>query len=372
MAIRAGRQPCESIHGDAVSGEDAGEKSHEASPRRLEQARQRGDSPRSQELISAAGLAGLVAALLGPGRRAPGQAGSVLQQMLSPSVPGAGGWRAALEPALLEIIWMIAPVLLLPLCFALLAAALQNAFVLRPSAILPQISRISPMSALKHRFGLDGLANFAMQLMKVAIVLPLVWFYVSAHGDQVFGAMALVPGAGMQVLIDLMIGLILIGLAISLVLGIGDLLFQHLRFRARHRMSQQELVEEMRESEGNPETKSRRRQRAEEIAMNRMMADVPKSNVVIVNPTHYAVALRWQKGKDRAPVCVAKGVDAVAARIRAAAAEAGVPIRSDPPTARALHARVEIGQQIPAEHYRAVAAAIRFAEAMRKKERRLS
>ncbi len=355
-----------------MSDEDAGEKSHEASPRRLEQARQRGDVPRSQELISSAALAGLVAALLGPGRQVPERVGSVLQQMLSPSAPGAGRWRTALEPPLVEILWTVAPFLLLPLCLALLAAALQKAFVLRPSAILPQVSRISPMTALKHRFGLDGLASFAIQLAKVGIVLLLVWLYVSAQVERIFGAMALVPGAGMQVLIDLMIGLILVGFAISLVLGAGDLLFQHLRFRARHRMSRQELVEEMRESEGNPETKSRRRQKAEEIAANRMMADVPKSSVVIVNPTHYAVALRWQKGKDRAPVCVAKGVDAVAARIRAAAAEAGVPIRSDPATARALHARVEIGQQIPAEHYRAVAAAIRFAEAMRKKERRLS
>lgn len=355
-----------------MSDEDAGEKSHEASPRRLEQARQNGDAPRSQELISAAALAGLVAALLGPGRQAPVKVGSVLRQMLGPVHPTGTGFQAELGGRMLEILRFVAPFLLLPLGFALLAAAIQRAFVLRLSVLLPRASRISPASALRHRFGVDGLASFATQLLKVGILLPLVWLFVSTRSDRVFGAMALSPAMGMRVLIDLMIGLILMGLAISIVLGAGDLLFQHFRFRARNRMSRQELVEEMRDSEGNPETRSRRRQRAEEIASNRMMADVPKSSVVIVNPTHYAVALRWQKGKDRAPVCVAKGVDTVAARIRAAAAEAGVPIRSDPATARALHARVEIGQQIPAEHYRAVAAAIRFAEAIRKRERRLS
>lgn len=351
-----------------MSEEDAGEKSHDASPRRLEQARQRGDVPRSQELISAAALGGLAAALLGPGRQVPDRVGSVLRQMLGPYRTGA--WSATLEGSLHEILRAVAPFLLLPLVFALAATVFQKAFVLRPAALAPQLSRISPLTALRHRFGLEGLVTFATQLLKIGIVLPLVVLYVTARSDRIFGSMALSPALGMQVLIDLMVGLILLGLAISAGLGAADLLFQHLRFRARHRMSRQELVEEARESEGNPETRSRRRQRAEEIATNRMMADVPKANVVIVNPTHYAVALRWQKGKDRAPVCVAKGVDAVAARIRAAAADTGVPIRSDPATARALHAQVEIGQQIPPEHFRAVAAAIRFAEAMRKKERR--
>jgi flagellar biosynthetic protein FlhB len=132
-------------------------------------------------------------------------------------------------------------------------------------------------------------------------------------------------------------------------------------------MSQQEMIEEFRLSEGDPQTKAQRRQRGEEIAANRMLLDVPRSSVVIVNPQHFAVALRWDRGKDAAPVCVAKGVDAVAARIRESAAEAGVPIHRDPPTARALYAATGIGQQIHPDHYRAVAAAIRFAEAMRQK-----
>jgi flagellar biosynthetic protein FlhB len=111
---------------------------------------------------------------------------------------------------------------------------------------------------------------------------------------------------------------------------------------------------------------------AQAIAQNRMMADVPKADVVIVNPTHYAVALKWSRGSRRAPVCLAKGVDHVAARIREAAATAGVPIRSDPPVARALYASIELGQEIRPEHYAAVAAAIRFADAMRRRARGLA
>jgi flagellar biosynthetic protein FlhB len=125
----------------------------------------------------------------------------------------------------------------------------------------------------------------------------------------------------------------------------------------------------MKEAEGDPHLKQHRRMRAQELAMNQMMADVPGADVVIVNPTHYAVALAWDRGPGSAPVCVAKGRDQVAARIRETARQAGVPVHADPPTARALFATVEIGAQIAPEHYRPVAAAIRFAEAMRRKAR---
>jgi len=141
-------------------------------------------------------------------------------------------------------------------------------------------------------------------------------------------------------------------------------LFQHQR---RNRMSRQELVDENKDSEGDPHTKLQRRQRGQAIAMNQMLTDVGRADVIVVNPTHYAVALKWQRGDRTAPICVAKGVDEIAARIREAGAAAGVPIHSDPPTARALHATVELGAPIRPEHYSAVAAAIRFAEAMRKR-----
>ena len=134
-------------------------------------------------------------------------------------------------------------------------------------------------------------------------------------------------------------------------------------------MSHQELREEHKQHEGDPHMKQERRQRAQKIALDQMMAEVPKADVVIVNPTHFAVALKWYREPGSAPVCVAKGVDHMALAIREAAAQAGVPVRHDPPTARALHATTEIGQEIIPEHYRAVAAAIRFAEIMRRRAR---
>ena len=146
-----------------------------------------------------------------------------------------------------------------------------------------------------------------------------------------------------------------------------DYLWQHAEHLRKNRMSRKELQDETKDAEGDPHVKQQRRQRAQDIASNQMMADVPKADVVIVNPTHFAVALKWSRATGTAPVCVAKGVDEVAAAIRSKAGNAGVPIHSDPPTARALHATVEIGQEIAEEYYRPVAAAIRFAEAMRKR-----
>jgi flagellar biosynthetic protein FlhB len=137
-------------------------------------------------------------------------------------------------------------------------------------------------------------------------------------------------------------------------------------------MTLEELRQESKESDGDPHMKHARRDRARAIATNRMLLDVPKATVVIVNPTHYAVALRWDGPRSGAPVCVAKGVDEMAARIRTLAAAAGVPIRHDPPAARALFGVVAVGEEVRREHFAAVAAAIHFAERMRRAARAAS
>ena len=154
---------------------------------------------------------------------------------------------------------------------------------------------------------------------------------------------------------------------VSAAIGAVDFMWQKAEHIRKNRMSRKELVDEAKQQEGDPHMKGQRRQRAQEIAMNQMLGDVPGADVVIVNPTHYAVALKWSRLPGAAPECVAKGVDQIAFRIREIAEEAAVPIHSDPPTARALFAMVEIGQEVHPEHYQAVAAAIKFAEAMRAK-----
>jgi flagellar biosynthetic protein FlhB len=153
-------------------------------------------------------------------------------------------------------------------------------------------------------------------------------------------------------------------------IGALDYFWQRAEHRRQHRMSHKELRDEAKEAEGDPWLKQERRSRAEAIAANRMMSEVPHADVVIVNPTHVAVALRWSRAPGAAPAVIASGKDEIARRIREIAEAHGVPIYSDPATARALVAEVALEQEIPPEHYRAVAAAIRFAEAMRRRARR--
>lgn len=156
-------------------------------------------------------------------------------------------------------------------------------------------------------------------------------------------------------------------LAVAAVLGLIDYIWQYAEHQRKNRMSRKEMTDEMKQSEGDPMLKHMRRQKGIAIAMNQMLADVPTADVIVVNPTHYAVALKWNRQSRSAPICVAKGVDEIAARIRETAIEHAVPIHSDPPTARTLFATVEIGAEISHEHFAAVAVAIRFAEDITKR-----
>jgi flagellar biosynthetic protein FlhB len=353
---------------------DSADKEHEASPQKLIEARKKGDVPRSADLLTAAGIAGFVLALIGLGGWAvtrTGTAGMVLldqaDRLSHLMVTGAGNPLGGL------LLGMAGPPLALVLVSPLLvlaAAIATRTLVVAVDRISPKWSRISPVATARHKFGLEGLTEFAKNALKLGLVAAILYRYLAARLDEVLTTVYLAPALSAAVLARLVTEFLFILLLISVALGGVDYLWQVHLHRQRNRMSRKEMMDEYKESEGDPHLKAARRQRAQEVATNRMLADVASADVVVVNPTHYAVALRWDRGKKRAPICVAKGVDEIARVIRARAAEHGVPIHSDPPTARAIHATVELGQEIRVEHYRAVAAAIRFADAMRRKARR--
>jgi flagellar biosynthesis protein FlhB len=350
---------------------DSGEKAHAASSRKLEQAREQGDVARSADLATAAGYAGFALASAAAGGAAlmalGEQAKVLLDQPERLSTLFLAGAQAPTGGLVGGVIWALLPFFLLPGAAALLAILLQSGLVFSPEKIAPQLSRLSPMKAVKQKFGFEGLFEFAKSAAKLVIISVMLALFLRARADDILGTLGLSPAMSAALLVQ-MIGefLFIVILIIGSIAG-ADYLWQLHRHQQRNRMTRQEVIEENRDQEGDPHTKAQRRQRGMDIATNRMLADVPKADVVIVNPTHYAVALKWDRARKGAPVCVAKGMDEVAARIREAAAAAGVPLHSDPPTARALHAAVEIGQEIRPDHYRAVAAAIRFAEAMRRR-----
>ena len=353
--------------------EDDSDKQHEASQKKLDDMRKDGQIARSQDLFSAAAYGGLLLAITGPGLWAISQGGAALTAILADADAHARALTISGRPQLplliLPVIGPVAVFLLIPAIAVLAMITVQRAWLITPKNLAPKLSRISPVANAANKFGLNGLFEFGKSFLKLLLISIVLGVFLLRHLDQVIGTLALQPIGSMAVLFVMLRDFLVVVLAIVFVLGGLDYLWQILRHRHRARMSRQEVQDEHKESEGDPHVKSQRRQRGQDYAMNRMLQDVPTADVVIVNPTHYAVALKWDRKSGRAPLCVAKGVDEVAARIRERANLAGVPIHSDPPTARALHAALKIGDEVERSHYKAVAAAIRFAEAMRQKAR---
>lgn len=347
--------------------EDEAEKEYAPSERRLTRAREEGDVARSEDLQASAGLAGLVLALMLAGGWAVARAGQAGMVLLDQPDRLTQAGAAALS---LRMIAPLAVLLLPPAAAVLLWLVASRSLVFAPSKLAFKASRLSILSNAKQKFGRAGLVDFARRFAKMLAVAGLLAWFLSREMPAVMLSAAMEPGPLAALMARQLQGFLILFLAVSLAFGLADFLWQKLEFARRHRMTRKEMTDEMKESEGDPHVKADRRRRAQEIATNRMLADVPKADVVIVNPSHYAVALAWARGREAAPRCVAKGTDEIAARIRERAQENGVPIRRDPPTARALYAAVEIGREIRPEHYAAVAAAIRFADAMRRKARR--
>ncbi|HKR88945.1 MAG TPA: flagellar biosynthesis protein FlhB [Phenylobacterium sp.] len=342
---------------------DAASRTEEATPRRLEQAREKGDVPKTPELPQLASLAASVSVLLiAGGWISRNLAGALLPFLAHPQdIQLAGGGGTAVARHVLEAALPVILMVLLAAGFAGVAGNLfQTGLMFTPDKLKPDFSKLSPMQGLKRVFGLDGLIQFAKSLVKVAITAILAWWIVRPHLSEMERLATLEPAAILPFLIDILRRLVFAVLALLMVITGADWFIQKQRFMARMRMSKEELKEEFKNTEGDPHVKARQKQIRAERAKRRMMQAVPKATVVVMNPTHYAVALKYVQGEDDAPICVAKGMDAVALKIRDVAKEANVPVIEDPPLARALYAAVEIDDVIPPAHYEAVAKIIGF------------
>lgn len=345
----------------------ASEKEHEPTQRRLEQAREKGDAPKLSDLTAAVSLLGHVAAVWLLGHWMVQNAGPVLARFLSYRPQGdlaAAG--ALLAGVFVQIALAGAALFGPPLILVFVTLLAFKGLRVTGENLTPKLSRISLVANAGNKFGRAGLVEFAKSTAKLALISLVLFWVLSDQSDAIIRMAQLDTQQSLPRLFGQMIWFLGIIVLLAGVIAGVDHLWQRAEFLRRNRMSRKELMDELKEQEGDPATKAKRRQKGIDIAQNRMLADVPKADVVIVNPTHYAVALKWDPASGRAPVCLAKGVDEIAARIRERADAASVPIHSDPPTARALHAVVAVGEEIHPEHYRAVAAAIRYAERIRK------
>ncbi len=355
-----------------MSDDDA-EREHEPTERKLTEARKRGELVRSGEVNVAAAYGGLLIASLGPGfasLRGFGTDAMVLLDQADSLAPLLlGGEAGPLGWLFGTLLLPLAPFFLVPTSFVLAALMAQRAIVFAPEKLGLKLSRINPLANAKQKFGRSGFFEFAKSFVKLLIIALLLGVFLASRMSRIILSQGVSAGMAVSELGGLIVEFLFLMLIIAASIGAIDYLWQRAEHLRRHRMTRQELLDELKQSDGDPQLKGQRRRRAVEVATNQMLADVAKADVVIVNPTHFAVALQWKRGSLHAPICLAKGVDEVAARIRERAVEAAIPIHSDPPTARAIYATVGLGQEIRPEQFKAVAAAIRFGERIRKRAR---
>lgn len=344
------------------------ERTEQATPKRLQEARKKGQVARSTELSMASVCIAAAVAIYSLGRMAAGGFADLMRDTLS-LPPATAMSEAAIWPALTtagaRALWIVMPILGATFFAALAAPIAIGGWNFSGSALMPQFSRLNPASGLGRVFSARGLMELGKGLAKVAVVGAIGWILLRGLTPQLMGLSSepLVNAIGHAAELTGYSLLVLVcGLAVIAAFDVPYQLWQHAKDL---RMTREEVREEYKESEGSPETRGRIREAQRALARGRMLQDVPKADVIVTNPTHFAVALRYDEKKMRAPIVVAKGTELVALKIREIAAENNIPIVEAPPLARALYKSVDLGREVPAALYVTVAQVLTYVYQLR-------
>ena len=347
---------------------DNTEKTEDPTQKRLDEALKRGDVVKSQEVNTWFVIAGATLVLMAFSGGMSSELTTIMRGLIANahniSMDGPALPRL-LEKIGVELIAAVAIPFLLLMLAALGGNLIQHRLVWSLEVLAPKLSKISPAAGFKRLFSMQALANFAKGLVKLVLIGSVLTALMWPERARIMALERADPVAVLPLAQSLALKLLGAVVAIMAVVAIADYLFQYRQWYEKQKMSLRELKEEFRQSEGDPVIRGKMRQVRQSRQRRRMIANVPKATVIITNPTHYSIALQYERGMD-APVCVAKGVDAVALKIREVAAEHAIPVVENPPLARALHATVEVDQPIPIEHYKAVAEVIGYVMRLRR------
>jgi flagellar biosynthetic protein FlhB len=346
-----------------AESESGGDKTEDPSQRRLDQARERGQLPRSKELTNFATMIGGSAALIAIGGTLIGRLSTIMRTSLTIDpqlLSSPQSMTAALGEAILSALVALLPIFGTLIGLVLLAAVVLGGWNFSPAAMTPDFSRMSPLAGLQRLFGLHGATELGKALLKCLVIGGVCAGIVSWLFKDVMALGHMAPRAAIGRGASLL-GWAFVWLSSSLALiALIDVPLQLFQYNRSLKMTRQELRDEAKESDGRPETKQRIRQMQQQLARRRMMHKVPGADVVIVNPTHFAVALKYDSKNMRAPLVLAKGVDLVAANIRRIAEEHRVPVFESPKLARALYKSTDLNREIPAGLYVAVAQVLSY------------
>jgi flagellar biosynthesis protein FlhB len=344
--------------------EDESAKTEEPSQKKLDDARKKGQIPATRELNHFFMMLGFAffAITLGP------KVGRDTLELLAPFITApdqyemsAGGVNTLMYNLAVGTIMLLLLTFLLTFVTALAPAIVQRKWVFSGDQIAPKFSKISPMAGVGRLFGMKALVEFLKNLLKITVIGAICVGVYLPYQDKLPSLMLATDSMVMMKFAATISGKILIGVCIFLfLLSIIDYVYQRSIIMKQLRMSKYDLKQEYKQQEGDPHVKGKLKQIRRERAKKRMMANVPKADVIITNPTHFAVALKYDSATMKAPVVLAKGADEVAARIREKAGEHKIPIIRNPPLARVLYDTTDIDDEIPLEHYQAVAKIIGY------------
>lgn len=343
-----------------MAADDAGEKTEQPTPRRRTEAREEGQVARSQDLTAAISLlAGLVLLrIIGPG----------MMEAMYAMTRALGGTPGLTSDSLLPWIRqvslgaaeMIAPFLLLVVVLTAAGSIAQSGLLLTWKKLGFKPDRLNPVGGFKRLFSGDSLTRLVISLFKVAVLIVIAYLTIAGRIGEIISAGTYHVGGVFLTCAGMLFDLAIRICVALLILGLIDYMVQRWKMERQLRMTKQEVRDELKRMEGDPLLKHRRRQLQARLAMQRIQVEVPRADVVVTNPTEYAIAIRYDESTMSAPRVVAKGKDFLAARIRQVAQQFGVPIVERPPLARALYAGVDVGQEIPPAFYRAVAEVLAY------------
>lgn len=353
---------------------DGGEKTEPATAKKLADARKEGQVARSQELSHALGLVSLFVILKlfisFIGERLMGTFQLIYNKIPDVIDESAGGMsvfmaKTVINNVLGTILLTLAPFLLIGFVIAVFSNIIQIKWQVTTKPMMPKFSKLNPISGFKRIFSKDSLFELLKSIVKIVTILYIAYTSIKDHQDDFF---LIYDIPLLQVI--LLVGTIVIdtGMRIALVyifIGIADFVYQKHKFKEDMKMTKQEVKDEFKNTEGNPEIKGRQRSKMREASQRRMMQSLPSADVVITNPTHYAVAIKYDSKQNAAPVVVAKGEDYLAQKIKEVAREHHVEIVENKPLARMLYANVDVGQEVPPELYQAVAEVLAFVYSLR-------
>lgn len=336
----------------------ASDKTEEATPKKKEEAKKKGQVAKSREFVSAVTLVGVILIALISGDYGLQTIGDFLTGSLNGlgrTTVSEGGVLSMMSFAVVQFLQITLPLFVGVMVLGVLANVVQTGFIFTTEPLKPKFSRLNPMQGFKRMFSGRAFMELLKACANIAIVGYITYSFVSGQVFRILNISDMGVNSLLAIPRDIIQSELMQVAIVVCIIGIIDLIYQKRAYRKELRMTKQEVKEEYKQTEGDPKIKSAIRQRQRQMAARRMMHEVPKASVVITNPTHLAVAVRYLKGKDKAPVVVAKGADDVARKIRQIASENKVPLIENKPVARMLFEKVEINERIPVEMYQAVA-----------------